>query len=291
MIVTFGYKPRKSIVEEFDPRARWFFSFLVLFAIVNFWDIRFLTFFLIISFVQFFLANLTWKETKRAWFFILFLMTMMILVNTIITGTGTVGSVMDTGSGHPILVLEKPDLIFGWDLKFTLTIERVWFALTQVVRILAISGLFITIPFTMDPKEYGSTFKGMGLPDKLAFTLDLAFRFVPTLARDFGVTLDAQKARGYELERVDGNIFRQIKKMAPLVVPVTMNSLLNGEDTVNAMDLRCFGTEKRTWLKELKYRKRDYLLIIFGVLLLVMSFILPRFLDIGNFWLPAFLIP
>jgi len=73
------------------------------------------------------------------------------------------------------------------------------------------------------------------------------------------------------------------------VVPVTMNSLLNGEDTVNAMDLRCFGIEKRTWLQELKYKKRDYFLIIFGVVLLVASIVLPRIFDIGNFWVPSFL--
>lgn len=291
MIVTFGYKPRKSIIEEFDPRARWFFSFLMLFAIVNFWDIRFLLIFLAIAFIQYYLAKLTWRETKKAWFFIIFLMTMMIIVNTIITGSGTVGSVMDTGAGHPIFSIDKPNLIFGWHFRFTLTIERLWFALTQVVRIGAISALFITIPFTMDPKEYGSTFKGMGLSDKLAFTLDLAFRFVPTLARDFGVTLDAQKARGYELERVDGNIFRQIRKMAPLIVPVTMNSLLNGEDTVNAMDLRCFGTEKRTWLRTLKFAKKDYFLIIFGIILLILSFIFPHVLGIGDFWVPAFILP
>lgn len=291
MIVTFGYKPRKSIIEEFDPRARWFFSFLMLFAIVNFWDIRFLLIFLAIAFIQYYLAKLTWRETKKAWFFIIFLMTMMIIVNTIITGSGTVGSVMDTGAGHPIFSIDKPNLIFGWHFRFTLTIERLWFALTQVVRIGAISALFITIPFTMDPKEYGSTFKGMGLSDKLAFTLDLAFRFVPTLARDFGVTLDAQKARGYELERVDGNIFRQIRKMAPLIVPVTMNSLLNGEDTVNAMDLRCFGTEKRTWLKTLKFAKKDYFLIIFGIILLILSFVFPHVLGIGDFWVPAFILP
>jgi|AutmiccommuBRH17_1029484.scaffolds.fasta_scaffold17048_2 energy-coupling factor transport system permease protein len=74
-------------------------------------------------------------------------------------------------------------------------------------------------------------------------------------------------------------------------VPVTMNSLLNGEDTVNAMDLRCFGTEKRTWLPELKYRRRDFFLITFGAILLLVSFLLPRFFEIGNFWMPTFLLP
>ena len=90
MIVTFGYKQRKSLVETFDPRARWIFSILSLFTIVNFWDIRFLLYFLLVSVVQYSFTRLTWKETKRAWRFIFFLMFIMIFVNTIVTSAGTI---------------------------------------------------------------------------------------------------------------------------------------------------------------------------------------------------------
>lgn len=283
MIVSFGYKPRQSVVETFDPRARWIFSILMLFAIVNFWDIRFLLGFMVISLVQYTLTRLTWKETRRAWMFVFFLMFVMIFVNTIITSAGTIAAV--TENPHVIFAIEKP-------IRFTMTIERLWYALTQMVRILAITTLFLVVPFTMDPRQYGITFKGMGLGDKLAFTMDLAFRFVPTLARDFGTTLDAQKARGYELDKFDGNIFKKVARMAPLIIPVTMNSLLSGEDMVNAMDLRGFSSSgKRTWLYTLQYRRRDTILIALSVIALVVSFILPRFFDIGNFWVPGFLIP
>ena len=94
--------------------------------------------------------------------------------------------------------------------------------------------------------------------------MELAFRYVPTLARDFSTTLDAQRARGYEIERVKGGIVKQIIRIAPLVVPVTMNSILTGEDVTNAMDLRCFGTRPRTWLYKLAYHWQDILLIIFS---------------------------
>ncbi len=283
MVVTFGYKQRKSLVETFDPRARWIFSILSLFTIVNFWDIRFLLYFLLVSIVQYAFTRLTWKETKRAWRFIFFLMFIMIFVNTIVTSAGTISDV--TANPHVLFAIEKP-------IRFTMTIERLWFALTQVVRVLAITMLFIVVPFTMDPRQYGITFKGMGLGDKLAFTMDLAFRFVPTLARDFGTTMDAQKARGYELDNLKGNIFKKIARMAPIMIPVTMNSLLSGEDMINAMDLRGFsGTSKRTWLYTLKYRKRDIALIAYSVVVLVISIILPRVFHIGGFWVPPFLIP
>ncbi len=281
MLVSFSYRIRNSLIERIDPRARWIFSILVLFAITSFWDIRYLLFFFGLSLGWYALARLTWKETRRAWYFVFFLMAMMILVNTIITSAGTIGGVIK--GGHPVLVL-------NWQfVHFTLTIERLWFALTQVVRILSISALFIVIPFSMDPRQYGVTFRGMGLPDKIAFSLDLAFRFVPTLGRDFQVTLDSQRARGYEVEKVKGGLLAQIRKTAPLIVPVTMNAILSGEDITNAMDLRCFGLRPRTWIETLKYHGYDYAVIGLGVLLLLASILL-TFSGYGKFWVPAQLI-
>jgi energy-coupling factor transport system permease protein len=281
MLVSFSYRLRHSLLERIDPRARWIFSFLVLFSITSFWDLRFLLFFFGVSFAQYSLARLTWKETKRAWMFVFFLMTMMVLVNTIFTSAGTVGGVIK--GGHSILQISA-----GW-LHFNLTIERLWFALVQFVRISSISSLFIVIPFTMDPRRYGATFQGMGLPARLAFSLDLAFRFVPTLGRDFQITLDAQRARGYEVEKVQGGLLAQIRKTAPLVVPVTMNAILSGEDITNAMDLRCFGLRKRTWVETLQYAKVDYVVIALGVLLLAGSIIF-NILGYGDFWIPAAVI-
>ncbi len=70
------------------------------------------------------------------------------------------------------------------------------------------------------------------------------WRFVlcPRWRAILNTTLDAQKARGFEVEKVEGGVIAQIRKTAPLVVPVTMNAILSGEDITNAMDLRCFGT-------------------------------------------------
>lgn len=287
MIVAFNYRNRESLLERLDPRARWIFSLLVLFAITMFWDVRFLLFFLFLTLGQYFLARLTWRETRRAWLFVFFIMGMMVIVNTLITSSGTIGDVMQ--GTHTVFQLRIPLPLTGWVWNFNLTVERLWFAFTQIVRILSISALFLVIPFTMDPRQYGATFRGMGLPDRLAYTLDLSFRFVPTLGRDFQVTLDAQRARGYEVEKVEGGIFNQIRKMAPLVVPVTMNAILSGEDFANAMDLRCFGLQKRTWVERLKYQWPDFVWIGFGLVLLIGSVLL-SVMGYGDFWVPPALL-
>jgi energy-coupling factor transport system permease protein len=55
------------------------------------------------------------------------------------------------------------------------------------------------------------------------------------------------------------------------------------------MDLRAFGVGPRTWLEQLNYQKRDWVLIAFGILILTVSFAL-LFLGYGNFWVPEALI-
>jgi energy-coupling factor transport system permease protein len=289
MLVSLSYRPRGSVIEKFDPRARWIFSFAFLFSIVQFWDARFLLFFFLIAILQYAMTRLTWRETHRAWTMIIIIVSSMVIINTLITSAGTIGSVMQ--GGHSVLNLHFTLPITSWQVHFVLTIERLWFALAQVMRVLSIALTFMVIPFTMDPRIYGVTFRGMGFPDRIAFTIDLAFRFIPTLAHDFSITLDAQRARGYEVERAKGGLFAQIRRIAPLLVPVTMNSILTGEDVANAMDLRCFGLQARTWIQTLQYCWYDYALIALSVLLLAGSLAIHLMFGIGDFWVPACLLP
>ncbi len=286
MLVTWRYRPRNNLMSRFDPRARWIFSLAFLFAATLFWDARFLAFFFFIGFAWYFSGRTPFSDTKRGWLLVGFLLTMMIVVNTIITGGGAGGVVPEGGALVWPEGLPLPFTDTVW--HFGLTWERLWFALCQVLRIGGISAVFLIIPFTMDPRVYGVTFRGLGLPDRFAYSMELAFRYVPTLARDFGTTVDAQRARGYEVERVKGGLIRQILRVAPLIVPVTMNSILMGEDVTNAMDLRCFGQRPRTWLYELKYHWQDYALIAFSFFMLVGGIAVKYGFQIGNFWVPDF---
>ena len=286
MLVTWHYHLRKSLMEKFDPRARWIFSLAFLFAVTMFWDARFLAFFFVIAFAWYFSARTRWKETRRGWYLVGFILFMMIVINTLITGGGA-GGVVPLG-GH--LVWPLGETLFGRHFTFGLTWERLWFAICQVLRISGISAIFLIIPYSMDPRQYGVTFRGLGLPDSFAYSMELAFRYVPTLARDFTTTFDAQRARGYEIERVKGNFLQQVVRVAPLIVPVTMNAILSGEDITNAMDLRCFGQAPRTWLYKLTYHWQDYALIGVGAAMLLGGILCAYVFHIGGFWVPAWFI-
>jgi energy-coupling factor transport system permease protein len=264
MLVAWNYRYRNSLIDRIDPRARFIFSFAVLLAATATWNPLLLAIIFSIAVIWYATAKLSWQDTKRGWLMISILLFTMIVVNTIITGGGAGGVVPDGGQ----LVWPAGFNLFGRHMTFGLTVERLWFAVTQLMRILSISLVFIMIPYTMDSRAYGVTFRKLGLPDRLAYTMELSFRFIPTLARNFQVTLDAQRARGFELDSAKGGIFNKIRRIAPLIIPVTMNAIVSSEDIANAMDLRGFGQQKRTWLYELKFHWWDYVVIGFSVLLL-----------------------
>lgn len=158
-----------------------------------------------------------------------------------------------------------------------------------MARVFALASTTILIPYSLNPAHYGVAFRRLGLPDKIAYAMDLTMRFIPTFGRDFQLTLDAQKARGYELEKLQGGLLEQVRKLAPLVVPVTVHALAGSEDIIDAMDLRAFGTGPRTWLIELHYQTRDYILIAVGVVVFLTS-MAASLLGLGQFWVPQALL-
>ena len=285
MLVTWNYRYRNSLIDRIDPRARFIFSFAVLLAATSTWNPLLLAIIFLISISWYASAKLSWQDTKRGWLMISILLFTMIVVNTIITGGGAGGVVPEGGQ----LVWPDGFNLFGRHMTFGLTVERLWFAVSQLMRILSISLVFIMIPYTMDSRAYGVTFRKLGLPDRLAYTMELSFRFIPTLARNFQVTLDAQRARGFELDSAKGGILNKVRRIAPLIIPVTMNAIVSSEDIANAMDLRGFGQHKRTWLYELKYHWWDFAVIGFGVVMLLVILYLAygcgmRLFEVPRWW-------
>jgi energy-coupling factor transport system permease protein len=286
MLVPWRYRKReKSLIQKFDPRAWLIFYACFLFATLSFWDVRFLLPFWLISLFVILTSGVTWKEIRRAFLFIIgFIFFFTIL--TILTGRG--GSEVYTQE-HLIHQFRAPFSIFGWTPILNITVERAFYAVSQLVRVSSIAIMTILIPYSLDPRVYGITFKGLGLSDKFAYAMDLTMRFIPTFSRDFQLTMDAQRARGYELEKISGGLIEQVRKMGPIFVPVTIHAIIGSEDIIDAMDLRAFGVGPRTWLDVLERDFKDRVLIWFGIAILVGSILL-GFLGYGKFWVPDALI-
>jgi energy-coupling factor transport system permease protein len=285
MLVTWRYRKRKSLIQSFDPRAWIIFYGCFLTCTLLFWDLRFLSVFLAIALISVFTSGIRWTEMARAWLFIGgFIIFFSFL--TFLTGRGGMELYQ---SEHTIASYKANFNILGWQPTLNITLERGFYALSMLARVFSIASMTILIPYSLNPAQYGITFRGLGLPDKIAYAMDLTMRFIPTFGRDFSLTMDAQKARGYELEKLSGGLFAQVRKLAPLVVPVTIHAIAGSEDIIDAMDLRAFGIGPRTWLEELHYRWRDKMLIAVGVAILLISMAISMF-GIGKFWVPPSLV-
>ena len=286
MLVSWRYRKRpNSLIQKFDPRAWLIFYACYLVGTIIFWDIRFLLPFFILAFFALFTSGVKWHEIRRSFLFILGFVFFFAIV-TFLTGRGGVEHYTEE---HIIRQFRAPFSIFGWVPTLNITIERFFYALSQLVRVSSLAIMTILIPYSLDPRLYGITFKGLGLSDKFAYAMDLTMRFIPTFSRDFQLTMDAQRARGYELEKIRGGLIEQVRKMGPIFVPVTIHAIIGSEDIIDAMDLRAFGVGPRTWLDVLERDFKDRLLIWYGVVILAGSLVLGS-LGYGQFWVPEALL-
>jgi energy-coupling factor transport system permease protein len=97
----------------------------------------------------------------------------------------------------------------------------------------------------------------------LALIMSIALRFIPTLIDETNRIISAQKARGADFET--GNIFKRIKAIIPILIPLLISAFRRAEELGDAMDARCYSNSKnRTKYKKLKLTWRDAVAFIYG---------------------------
>src|SRR4051812_33148832 len=137
MLINFPYVKRESFVHRLDPRTKIILLFAFIFLIAqssNFWFI--LSGFLL-AMLYYSQARLTWRETKAAWFYIVVLAVVLVIVNYFVTA-GAVVQGIDLSHQHilyrvPFLQLtSKPPFVIPGPLTFS--IESITFMLTQLMR-------------------------------------------------------------------------------------------------------------------------------------------------------------
>lgn len=277
MLVAWKYKERGTWYQQLNPRVRLVVILALMLAVIQIWDLRLLLGFFALASLHYLAAGLTWRETWRIWLVLGSFISFITLL-TFLTGRGGLNVFEDT------TLLWQGQGWLGW---LTVSVERLTFATSQFVRLLTTALLAVVFPYTIHPARYGVIFKGLGASDQVAVATDLAFRFVPSLGHDLATTMDAQKARGYELERA-GGLVRALRNLAPLLVPVTIGAILRGEELIDAMELRAFGTGRRTWFIQLPMAWIDYLVLLFGVGALVAVTLLNLFVpSFGLLWTPS----
>ena len=114
---------------------------------------------------------------------------------------------------------------------------------------------------------------------EIAMMMSIALRFIPILLEETDKIMRAQMARGADFE--SGNVIQRAKSLIPILVPLFLSAFRRAGELATAMEARCYrGDVGRTRMKELKYKKRDwiaFLLILLGACLIVATRWLPDF--------------
>jgi energy-coupling factor transport system permease protein len=221
-------------------------------GVIQIWDTRIVLVLLALAVVYYRSARIPWRAVRRQWMFALFFVSMLVVLNTIVT-TGEIAGI-DPSTFHPLFTIP----IIGTNVSA----ESLSYGATQLLRFVTFILIGFPLAYAIAPADLGAALARLGIPGKFAFGVDLTWRFIPSLAADLQETVDAQRVRGYDWDRGGGGPITRLRRAVPLVVPLTMNAIVGAEDTIDAMDLRAFGATKRTWLRHLAFDRADRLLLL-----------------------------
>ena len=269
------YLGRGSWLARRDPRVLLICLALFVFSVIQVWDPRILTALLLVAAVYYRLAGIPLRAVRVQWAYVAFFVSFVVVVNTLLTG----GELRGYSEDRLHTFFRLPGL------GTPISAESVTYAIAQYARFGSMAAVGFPIAFAVAPGDIGPAFARLGVPYKFAYGLELTFRFVPSLATDMQTTIDAQRLRGYEWEKRGRGPIGKLTRTIPLLTPVTINAIVGAEDTIDAMDLRGFGTGKRTWLRELAFDRTDRLTLAAFVALLVVVTAL-SFSGMTQLWVP-----
>ncbi|MCR4685184.1 MAG: energy-coupling factor transporter transmembrane protein EcfT [Lachnospiraceae bacterium] len=266
--ITLGqYYPADSVLHKLDPRVKLLGTlvFLVsLFLFQNFTGYVVATLFLVSMIL---LSKVPFSFMVKGLKAIIILLLITVLINLFMTPGET--------------------LFSFWKLKITK--EGIYTAIFMLFRLvyLIIGSSLMTLTTTpnnlTDGMEKALTpLSKIKVPvHEIAMMMSIALSFIPILLEETDKIMKAQMARGADFE--SGNLFRRIKNMIPLLVPLFISAFRRAGDLAMAMEARCYrGGSGRTKMKPLKYHLRDLIAYLILALYLVAIIVIPRLVPIGN---------
>ena len=255
--ITFGqFIDTNSVIHKLDPRTKLVllicFMVFLLFFVKSFLAMGiFALFVLVLMFVSKIPVSMYFKNIKS----ILPIIILTVILNTLYTADGAV--------------------LFDYWI-FTITVGGLTKAFFMTARIILLILASALLSYTTSPTSLTGAIESLLKPLSLiglknavhimAMTMTIALRFIPTLIDETNKIMNAQKARGADLE--SGNIIRRIKALIPILVPLLISSVRRAYELSDAMECRCYSVSSgRTKYRIMKYKVGDA--IALGVFLIV----------------------
>ncbi|MEM2143458.1 MAG: energy-coupling factor transporter transmembrane component T [Candidatus Thorarchaeota archaeon] len=138
------------------------------------------------------------------------------------------------------------------------------YSVTVALRLVALMTSFSIFFLTVHPDHLSQALIQMHVKFEFAFAMSMAMRYVPTLAQEAHAIMDAQRARGVELDR--GSPVKRIRNTIPILVPLIVVSIRRALAVAESMESRGFGsTPKRTYMEPLRFTWVDSLVVLASI--------------------------
>ncbi len=154
--------------------------------------------------------------------------------------------------------------------NYTLTAAAIENSAAMTLRFVVLVESFSIFFLTTSPDHLGLALEESKVPYEFAFAFTTAVRFVPVLAEEAQTIMDAQKARGLELEK--GGLLKRIRNYVPVLIPLIVSAIRRSLELAEAMESRAWGaTKHRTNLYALKLHKGDFVLVAITAIILAVT--------------------
>ena len=159
---------------------------------------------------------------------------------------------------------EGDTLVHFWFLS--IYAEGVRYAVLMAVRVMALIAGTSLLTYTTSPIVLTDAIEQLLKPlgklhfpvHELAMMMSIALRFIPTLIEETDKIMNAQKARGAQLDT--GKMTDRVKALVPVLIPLFISAFRRADELAMAMECRCYrGGTGRTRLKVLRCEKQDYI--------------------------------
>lgn len=254
--ITLGqYYPGESFLHRLDPRSK--IILLIAYLVIIFCTFNYLSLLLVTIFTALVIAvsGVPFKTYLKS----------LKIVITIVIITSILN--LFYGTGEPIWQ--------WWIISVTANgINRAIFVTIRIICLILASSC---LTFTTSPTDLTDALERLLKPlnkihfpvHEVSMMMTLALRFVPTLLEETDKIMQAQKARGADMEA--GNLFTRIKAMIPILVPLFVSAFRRAYEVATAMECRCYnGGSGRTRMKVIHMTKRDAVGFI-GVALIIIG--------------------
>lgn len=244
--ITFGqYFDSKSIIHRIDPRVKMVLMILFIvfiFVSQNFFALLFAS---VCVFSVIFASKVPLKMYLKNMKAILPVLIFTAVIN------------LFYGEGGKVL-------LSFWFIE--ITTAGIYKSLFMALRILLLIFISSALTYTTTPNDLTDAIESLLSPLRfiglgsavhiLAMMMSIALRFIPTLIEEAEKIMNAQKARGADLE--NGTLIERVKALIPILIPLLISSVRRAYELAEAMECRCYnGGEGKTRMKQMNLGMLD----------------------------------